>query len=137
MFVTPGKSVVHEWLYGQATVFETRTVISLCVRNRCSVPCRSLICLKCHPKCRVRMSQGCSCDDCLLHFADHTKFHRSFKFGCKWCFQLEQIFPYFNFYFLEGWKNPLNLESAVLFPSQMLFMLNLRQLWRISSRKLK
>ena len=43
VIVTPGKSVVHEWLYGPATVLETRTVIYPCVRNRCSVPCRCLI----------------------------------------------------------------------------------------------
>ena len=102
VIVTPGKSVVHEWLYGPATVLETRTVIYPCVRNRCSVPCRCLICLKCYPKCRVPMSKGCSCDDCSLHFEDHSQFHRTFKFGCKWCFQLENIFPHFNFFFLEA-----------------------------------
>ena len=60
------------------------------------------------------MSQGCSCDDCSLHFADHTAFHRTFKFGCKWCFQIEKIFPHFNFFFLEARKNPL--ESGIRGP---------------------
>ena len=61
------------------------------------------------------MGQGCSCDDCALHFAAHTGFHRTFKFGCKWCFQLEKIFPHFNFFSLEARKNPL--ESGIRGPS--------------------
>jgi hypothetical protein len=60
------------------------------------------------------MSQGFSCDDCSLHFADHAQFHRTFKFGCKWCFQLEKIFPHSNFFSLEAWKNPL--ESGICGP---------------------
>ena len=114
VFVSPEKSVVHEWQSGPATVLETRTVIYPCVRYKRSVPCRCWICLKSYPKCRVSMSQGCSCDDCSLHFAEHTQFQRTFKFGSKWCFQLEKIFPHFNFFSLEAWKNPL--ESGIRGP---------------------
>jgi hypothetical protein len=105
--IVPGKAIESEWLYGAATMLETRTVVYPCVRFKCSVPCPCLLCQKVHPKCRVPVSQGCSCEDCLKHFHDHNLFHRTFKFGCKSCYQLIQVFPFFNFFFMEKWKNDL------------------------------
>ena len=114
--VIPGKAISSEWLYGAATMLETRTVVYPCVRFKCAVPCPCLLCRKVHPKCRVPANQGCSCEDCLRHFQDHTQFHRTFKFGCKSCFQLMKAFPCFNFFFLEKWKNPLPYSYSVTGP---------------------
>ena len=114
--IVPGRVITSEWLYGAATMLETRTVVYPCVRFKCIVPCPCLLCRKVHPKCRVPASQGCSCEDCLKHFQDHTRFHRTFKFGCKSCYQLMKVFPFFNFFFLEKWKNDLPSTLTVTGP---------------------
>ena len=104
MLLVPIKSRKKEWLYGPATCLASRRIIYPCMRNKCSVVCPCLLCRKKHPTCRVPSSQACSCTDCLSHFEDHTNFHATFHVGCKFCFQITNIFPQFNFFFLDKKK---------------------------------
>ena len=97
----PGKSIAEPWLYGPAMNLLTRSIIYPCTDFRCSLPCPCLLCAKIHSKCRVPSSKPCSCPDCAQHFENHREFHGTFHFGCKFCFQLVQKFPHFNFFFLD------------------------------------
>ena len=89
------------WLYGPATDLKTRKIIYPCRRYRCSIPCPCLLCAKRHPTCRVPSSKPCNCQDCMKQFDDHQSFHCTFHYGCKYCFQLVQIIPSFNFFFMD------------------------------------
>jgi hypothetical protein len=96
------KIIGKPWLYGAATTLISRTIIYPCKRYRCSIPCPCLLCaFKKHPTCRVASSQGCPCENCKLHFTDHTKFHAVYHHGCKVCFQIIQRIPCFNFCALD------------------------------------
>ena len=70
----------------------------------CVVPCPCLLCRKQHTCCLVPTSQPCSCMDCVAYFQDHSSFHGTFHFGCRSCYQIAQIFPVFNFFFLNNEK---------------------------------
>ena len=97
----PGKSIQEPWLYGPAMNLLTRSIIYPCTDFRCSLPCPCLLCAKIHSKCRVPSSKPCSCPDCAQHFENHCEFHGTFHFGCKYCFQLVQKIPQFDFFFLD------------------------------------
>ena len=100
----PGKSIQKhkQWLYGPAVCLVTRSVIYPCEKYRCSVPCPCNICQKIHPICRIPASQPCDCKDCVNHFENHTNFHATFHFGCKFCFQILKNIPNFNFVYLPN-----------------------------------
>lgn len=100
----PVKIVCASWLYGPATDLKTRGIIYPCARFKCSVPCPCLRCARKHHTCRTPSSEACSCQDCLKHFADHSRFHHSLHVGCKFCFQIVKLIPNFNFYFLDKEK---------------------------------
>ena len=100
-----GKTIMQEWLFGPATLLETRTVIYPCTLFKCAVPCACKICRKQHLRCRVPSSQSCSCSDCVGHYQDHISFHGTFHYSCKHCFQLLRIFPCFSFFFIEKNKS--------------------------------
>jgi stress-induced morphogen len=96
------KIITKPWLYGPATCLKSRTIFYPCKRGRCSIPCPCLLCAyKKHPSCRVASSQGCPCENCRQHFADHVNFHAVFHYGCKFCFQIIQSIPCFNFSALD------------------------------------
>ena len=95
-------------LYGPATDLETRRIMYPCSRFRCWIPCPCLICSKQHPTCRTPTSQGCSCEDCYKHFYNHIKYHGSYHFGCKSCFQLVKYIPNINYIFLDVQKKLFN-----------------------------
>ena len=98
--LVPGKTVKLEWLYGPAMTRASQRIVYPCSRFKCLIPCPCLRCEKKHPKCRIPATQACSCKDCKTQFDDHSIFHRTFHFGCKFCAQLIRIFPSFNFFFL-------------------------------------
>ena len=91
------KVIKKPWLYGPATCLQSRTIVYPCSRFMCSVPCPCLLCHKKHPSCR---DNSCGCQDCTAHFSDHENFHATFHFGCKSCFQLVNLIPCFNYFFL-------------------------------------
>ena len=99
--IVPVKIANAPWLFGPATHLETRRIIYPCTRFKCSVPCPCLLCSKQHPTCRAPNSDACSCHDCTKHFSDHSSYHCSYHYGCKFCFQLVKTIPNFNFFFLD------------------------------------
>ena len=102
--IEPVSYVKKEWLYGPATCLTSRRIIYPCTRFRCSLPCPCLVCRKKHPTCRVPTSQGCDCQNCMMHYLDHSSFHAAFHHGCKFCYQIVKILPNFNFFFLDKKK---------------------------------
>ena len=105
--------IAKTWLYGPATCLKSRTIIYPCRRYRCSIPCPCLLCAhKKHPTCRVSSCQGCPCENCRQHFADHNSFHAVFHHGCKFCFQIIQIIPCFNFSALDYKKKKLPADGG-------------------------
>ena len=99
--IVPTKVLKKQWLYGPATCLEYKSIIYPCGNFTCSIPCPCLICSKTHPVCRVPSADGCSCPDCYKHFADHTDYHSTYHYGCKFCCQLVKTIPCFNFSFLD------------------------------------
>ena len=113
--VLPGKVCNENWLFGPATLLGSRSVIYPCSRFRCSIPCPCQDCQKlCSPSpCQAPVNSSCSCSDCAQRFKDHSRFHRTFHKDCKFCIQLLELFPNFNFWFLNhgtrivmAYKNP-------------------------------
>ena len=114
--VLPGKVVGEDWLFGPASLLDSRSVIYPCSRFRCSIPCPCLDCQKSSPSpCQAQAldKSSCSCNDCADRFQDHNNFHRTFHKDCKYCIQLIELFPNFNFWFLNHgtrivmyYKNP-------------------------------
>ena len=101
------KNINKQWLYGPATSLKNKTIMYPCSRFKCSLPCPCLLCQKIHPSCHEPNSKSCNCEDCKSHFSDHTSYHAAFHYGCRSCFQLSNIFPCFNFFFL----NKMNKET--------------------------
>ena len=97
--ISPIQYRKDKWLYGPATLLSSRQVIYPCSRFKCVVPCPCLLCDKKHPRCRA--GQSCDCDECKLHFDNHTSFHSCFHFGCRSCNNIVKTIPYFNFFFLD------------------------------------
>ena len=95
-----------KWLYGPATLLSSRQIVYPCSRSRCVVPCPCLICGKKHPRCRA--GQSCGCDDCRLHFENHTSFHSCFHFGCRSCNNIVRTIPFFNYFFLDKSRKTTN-----------------------------
>ena len=94
--------ISKDWLYGPATDLATRSILYPCTRYRCSIPCPCLLCaLKRHPTCRTPSHEACQCQDCQDHFTDHTQFHAVFHYGCKSCYGISKVVPYFNFCSLD------------------------------------
>ena len=105
--VVPGKTVKEDWLFGPATSLKSRCVIYPCSRHRCALPCPCRICRKINPKCHH--PEVCSCKDCMLNFDDHSRFHSVFHLGCKFCGQILQVVPHFNFYFVSREQRRLSI----------------------------
>ena len=101
-----GKIVKEEWLYGPATSLKTRSVIFPCSKHRCSLPCPCRLCRKIQPRCQLEL---CSGEECMLNFDDHSHFHSVFHLGCKWCGQMVQIVPHFNFHFVSREQRRLSV----------------------------
>ena len=102
------KTVKLPWLYGPATMLETRRIVYPCSRFKCSLPCPCLVCHQRQPNCSFSGGDSCcDCDACKLLFADHKNFHAIFHFGCKQCLQITKTFPNFNFAMADGPSNVL------------------------------
>ena len=43
-------------------------------------------------------SQSCDCEDCVMHFSEHGKYHATFHTGCKFCIQIVKNIPHFSFF---------------------------------------
>ena len=115
--VFPGKVFSEDWLFGPASLLASRSVIYPCSRFRCSIPCPCQDCQKSYSPspCQAPApdKSSCSCSDCIERFEDHSNFHRTFHQNCKFCIQLIEVFPNFNFWFLNHgtrivmkYKNP-------------------------------
>ena len=98
--IIPGEAVKDVWLFGPASVMD-KSVIYPCSRHRCKVPCPCRICLKQPLTCEYPDRICCNCMKCIASFKDHGHFHATFHYGCKYCDQLLEIFPFFNFFFLN------------------------------------
>ena len=98
-----GKTFATKWLYGPACTLDTKSVIYPCNRYKCQLPCPCLICrkLRASPTCQVPQHQSCGCDECIEQFEDHSLYHRTFHFDCKFCANLVMTLPNFNFWFLN------------------------------------
>ena len=100
--IVPEIIISKAWLFGPATDLKTRSIIYPCTRYRCLIPCPCLLCAhKKHPFCRTPTSEGCNCEECKHNFVNHTKFHAVFHYGCKFCYQITQRIPNFNFSSLD------------------------------------
>ena len=100
--LVPEIIVSKSWLFGPATDLKTRSIIYPCTRYHCSIPCPCLLCaLKKHPFCRTPTSEGCNCEECKQNFVDQAYFHAVFHYGCKFCYQITQRIPNFNFSSLD------------------------------------
>ena len=86
-----GESITKEWLFGPASTRD-KSVIYPCYRYRCRVPCPCKVCAK-QSSCEVQAKQ------CIKNFEDHSRFHATFHHCCKYCDQILEIFPFFNFFF--------------------------------------
>ena len=96
----------YSWLFGPATLLSSRSIVYPCSRGKCSLPCPCLLCDKKHPKCRAGPS--CDCQDCRLHFEDHSNFHACLHIGCRFCHSIVNVMPQFNFFFLDKSKKICN-----------------------------
>ena len=105
--ILAGKTVKEDCLFGPATSLDSRGVIYPCSQNRCALPCPCRICRKIHPSCYH--PEPCSCEECMLNFDDHSRFHSVFHHGCKWCRQMLQIVPHFNFHFVSPEQRRLSV----------------------------
>lgn len=92
----PGNIVEIESLFGPATNLATRAIIYPCSRYRCRIPCPCFVC----------QNQPSSQDSTMTNksnivFEDHSKFHKALHLKCKYCYQLVDVIPHFNFWFLN------------------------------------
>ena len=99
----PGHLVKKDWLFGPACEMD-RKVIYPCSRYRCSVPCPCSSCLKLPTLPCKTIASCCSCGICNKKFEEHTQFHGTFHFDCKFCYNLVHCLPVFNFWFLNHSK---------------------------------
>ena len=107
--VLPGK-VCQDFLFGPACELITKSVIYPCNRFRCRVPCP---CQSCRKLPELSCGKpGCACEGCRSQFSDHQHFHRVLHVGCQFCNQMIQVFPFFNFWFLNSSKRLLCPSSA-------------------------
>ena len=97
----PGHLVKKDWLFGPACEMD-RKVIYPCSRYRCSVPCPCSSCLKLPTLPCKTIASCCSCGICNKKFEEHTQFHGTFHFDCKFCYNLVHCLPVFNFWFLTN-----------------------------------
>ena len=91
IMVVPGKNITKEWLFGPASNMD-RSIIYPCYRYRCRLPCPCITC------------QHLSFLNVEVQFQDHQKYHIAFHISCKFCQQLIEIFPKFNFFFMNREK---------------------------------
>ena len=97
----PGKIYEQEWLFGPATTLDKRSIIYPCARYRCSVPCPCQLCYQPHiPLAKELPREVCTSEN----FKNHSQFHQAFHPKCQYCLQLVEIFPNFNFWFLNSGK---------------------------------
>jgi hypothetical protein len=106
--VLPGK-VSDSFLFGPACDIKTRSVIYPCNRSRCRIPC---ICIQCRKRVTKMCSKtDCSCSDCSQLFKEHSRYHRVGHQNCRFCENILQCFPNFNFWFLNSGKRRLQVEG--------------------------
>ena len=100
--LVPGKTATREVLFGPASLIKCRKVIYPCTRNKCVLPCPCSIC-KNQPSLLLISHQelNCSCSDCYAQFEDHSSYHATFHTSCKFCSNMMQTIPFFNFYFVK------------------------------------
>ena len=103
--VVPGKYITTEWLFGPASNMD-RSVIYSCSRYRCQLPCPCITC------------QHLSFLNVEEQFQDHQKFHIAFHTSCMFCKQLIQIFPRFNFIFMNREKQKSILGTVYFCPKK-------------------
>ena len=105
--VLPGK-VSNSFLFGPACDIRTKSVIYPCNRSRCRIPC---ICIQCRKKVTKTCSKSdCSCSNCSELFTEHSRYHRVWHQSCRFCENILQCFPNFNFWFLNSGKRRLQVD---------------------------
>jgi hypothetical protein len=77
-----GEQVIDESLYGPASLRD-KTLIYPCEAFKCQIGCACQMC-------RMKLS---ACDD----FDDHLTFHLSNHTMCKYCNEVERLFPYYSY----------------------------------------
>ena len=97
----PGQLVKTDALFDPASK-RNKTVIYPCSQNLCQLPCPCFICIKKpRPSCSCS-TDGAVCSNCVEQFSDHSKLHGCLPPNWKFCIQIVNIFPFFNFWFLNG-----------------------------------
>ena len=94
-----GKISVKEILSGPASDLSTKAIVYPCSKHQCVIPCPCHICCRKLPICQN--SGQCSCSACLDNFKDHMQYHLHLHLDCKYCNNLINSFPRFNFYFVK------------------------------------
>ena len=103
--VNPGEAVQEKWLFGPASIMD-KSVIYPCFvivasyHVHVEFASSSPLLIMCEYPDRI----CCNCVKCIALFNDHGHFHATFHYGCKYCDQLLDIFPSFNFFFLNTEK---------------------------------
>ena len=88
----PGKVITEKWLFGPASNLQ-KAIIYPCSRYRCQLPCPCMDCCQQSPSCESSLNNNCTCKRCIEQFEDHS--------SCKYCEQVLQVFPQFNFFFMN------------------------------------
>ena len=106
--VLPGQ-VSESFLFGPACDRKTRSVIYPCNRSKCRIPC---ICKQCRNRMTKTCSKSdCSCSECSELFKEHSRYHRVWHENCRFCENIIQCIPNFNFWFLNSGKKLLHVEG--------------------------
>ena len=101
--LVPGKHISEKWLFRPASNLH-KSIIHPCSRFRCQIPCPCMDCCQPqeHPPCESSSNKSdCHCKRCIEQFNDHMNFHLALHSKCKYCEQLMQVFPNFNFFFMN------------------------------------
>ena len=101
--LAPGEHISEKWLFGPASNLQ-KSIIYPCSRYRCQLPCPCMDCCQQPPSCESSLNSDCTCKRCIEQFDDHMNFHIALHSNCKYCEQLLQVFPQFNFFFMNREK---------------------------------
>ena len=101
--LVPGKHISEKWLFGPASNLH-KSIIYPCSRYRCQIPCPCMDCCQQLPSCQASLISECTCKRCIDQFDDHMNFHVVLHRNCKYCEQLLQVFPRFNFFLMNREK---------------------------------
>ena len=116
MIIKKKRIVLEEQLFGPASTL-ARRIIYPCSRHRCHIPCPC--CLRQTHTCNDRDNQVCSCSGCMALFQDHQLVHMANYNDCKYCENMLEIFPCFNYNLVPGGLKETKEEDSQYICTEM------------------